>query len=124
MDAFDYYVSQGYEGCMVRNMDGFYEFKRSYNLQKIKEMDDTEFKIVGVKVGTKGSMAGKAVFTCYLPEINDTFDCKMKGNLDDLIKYAEDPSLAIGRMLTVQHQGYTKYKKPRFPVGLRFKEDL
>jgi len=125
MDAFDHFIAEGYEGCMVRNMDGLYENKRSYNLQKVKEFDDSEFLIVGVKVGTKGSMAGKAVFTCQIPYggIN-TFDCKMKGSMDELKKYADNPSLVIGKILTVQFQGYTKYGIPRFPVGLRFREDI
>lgn len=123
MDAFDHFIEQGYEGCMVRNMDGKYVNKRSYDLQKVKEFDDTEFKIIGIKVGTKGSMAGKAVFTCQLPN-GETFDCKMKGSMDELKKYADDPSLVIGKILTVQYQGYTKYGMPRFPVGLRFREDI
>lgn len=123
MEAFEHFVAQGYEGCMVRNADGLYVNKRSYDLQKIKEFDDSEFEIVGVKVGTKGSMAGKAVFTCKLNE-TETFDCKMKGSLDELTKYANDPSLAIGRILTVKYQGFTKYGVPRFPVGLRFREDI
>lgn len=123
MDAFYHFIELGYEGCMIRNMDGLYVNKRSYDLQKVKTFSDDEFKIVGIKVGTKGSMAGKAVFTCQLPD-GDTFDCKMKGNMDELKKYAENPSLVIGRELTVQYQGYTKYGKPRFPVGLRFREDI
>lgn len=123
MDAFDHFVAEGYEGCMVRNMSGLYVNKRSYDLQKVKEFDDSEFKIVGVKVGTKGSMAGKAVFTCQLPN-GDTFDCKMKGSMDELKKYADDSSLVIGKILTVQFQGYTKYGIPRFPVGLRFREEM
>lgn len=123
MDAFEHFLAEGYEGCIVRNMDGLYVNKRSYDLLKIKEFDDSEFKIVGVKVGTKGSMAGKAVFTCEIPNLG-TFDCKMKGSLDELKKYADDPSLVIGKILTVKYQGYTKYGFPRFPVGLRFREDL
>lgn len=122
MTAFEHFLAEGYEGAIVRNMDGLYVNKRSYNLQKIKEFDDSEFKIVGIKVGTKGSMAGKAVFTC---ENGDTtFDCKLKGNMDELTKYANDPSLVIGKILTVKYQGMTKYGQPRFPVGLRFREDL
>lgn len=123
MEAFDHFIAEGYEGCMVRNMDGLYVNKRSYDLQKIKEFDDAEFRVVGVKVGTKGSMAGKAVFICEIPNV-ETFDCKMKGSLDSLIQYAEKPELAIGRMLTVKYQGFTKYNIPRFPVGLRFREDI
>jgi DNA ligase-1 len=129
MVAFEHFLALGYEGCMVRNMDGKYENKRSYNLQKIKEFDDSEFKIIGVKIGTKGSMAGRAVFTCEnLKNVEsgqaETFDVKMKGSMDDLKTYAEHPELVIGRILTVKYQGFTKYGQPRFPVGLRFREDI
>lgn len=115
-------LARGYEGCMVRNVVGRYEYKRSYNLQKLKKFDDSEFKIIGVKVGTKGSMAGKAVFICENGET--TFDCKLKGNMDELTKYANDPSLVVGKILTVKYQGMTKYGQPRFPVGMRFREDV
>jgi DNA ligase-1 len=115
---------------MVRNEKGKYQFKRSYDLQKLKKFDDDEFRIVDIKVGNKGSMAGKAVFICEkyrdeqpLPE-GETFDCKLRGNMDELTKYAEDPSLVIGKILTVKFQGYTKYGKPRFPVGERFRVEL
>lgn len=120
MEAFDHFVAEGYEGCMVRNMDGLYVNKRSYDLQKVKDFLDDEFKVVGVKVGNKGSMAGKAVFTFELPN-GETFDAKMKGKLDDLIQYAEHPELIIGKMVTVKYQGYTKYGKPRFPVAMRIR---
>ena len=116
---------------MVRNIEGEYKYKRSYDLQKLKKFDDDEFRIVDVKVGTKGSMAGKAVFICerirddqQLPE-GVTFDVKMKGDMDKLREYAEDPSLVIGKILTVKYQGYTKKNsKPRFPVGERFRVEL
>ena len=115
-------LARGYEGCMVRNMDGKYEYKRSYDLQKLKKFSDSEYKVVGVKIGTKGSMAGKAVFICE--NGNTTFDCKLKGNMDELTKYANDPSLVVGKILTVKYQGMTKYGQPRFPVGMRFREDI
>ena len=124
-------LARGYEGCMVRNIDGAYKYKRSYDLQKLKKFDDDEFRIVDVKVGNKGSMAGKAVFICeriredqLLPE-GETFDVKMKGEMDKLKEYADDPSLVIGKILTVKYQGYTKKNsKPRFPVGERFRVEL
>lgn len=108
-----------YEGCMARQQDGTYqEGKRSYFLQKLKEMDDNEYRIVDVKEGT-GKMAGKAVFICEAPEDadDDTFDCKKDGPLDLLRGYWENPETCVGKLLTVQHQGFTKYKLPRFPVG-------
>lgn len=131
IQAYEDFMEQGYEGAIVRNVDGKYVYKRSYDLQKIKFFDDDEFRIIDIKVGTKGSMAGRAIFICEriredqkLPE-GVTFDCKMKGNMDDLKKYAEDPSLVIGKIVTVQYQGYTrKNMKPRFPVALRFRVEL
>jgi ATP-dependent DNA ligase len=131
MQAYEDFMEQGYEGAIVRNFDGKYVYKRSYDLQKVKFFDDDEFRIVDIKVGTKGSMAGKAVFICEriredqkLPE-GITFDCKLKGDMSKLKEYADDPSLVIGKIVTVQYQGYTrKNMKPRFPVALRFRVDL
>jgi len=131
MQAYEDFMEQGYEGAIVRNFEGKYVYKRSYDLQKIKIFDDDEFRIVDVKVGTKGSMAGKAVFICErikedqkLPE-GVTFDCKLKGDMSKLKEYADDPSLVIGKIVTVQYQGYTrKNLKPRFPVALRFRVEL
>jgi DNA ligase-1 len=131
MQAYEDFMEQGYEGAIVRNFDGKYVNKRSYDLQKVKVFDDDEFRIVDIKVGTKGTMAGKAVFICeriredqQLPA-GVTFDCKLKGKLDDLKLYADDRSLVIGKIVTVQYQGYTrKNKKPRFPVALRFRVEL
>jgi hypothetical protein len=54
-----------------------------------------------------------------------TFDCKLKGKLDDLKSYADDKSKVVGKIVTVQYHGYTKKNmKPRFPVALRFRIDL
>ena len=105
---------RGYEGCMVRNMDTKYEYKRSYGLQKLKKFNDDEFRIVDIKVGNKGRMAGKAVFICEkyrkeqpLPD-DETFDVKLRGNMDKLKEYADNPSLVIGKILTVKFQGDRK----------------
>lgn len=131
MQAYEDFMEQGYEGAIVRNFDGKYVNKRSYDLQKVKVFDDDEFRIVDIKVGTKGSMAGKAVFVCertredQLLPAGVTFDVKLKGKMDDLKLYADDPTKVIGKIVTVQYQGYTrKNKKPRFPVALRFRVDI
>ena len=50
------HLAQGYEGSMLRT-NGFYEQKRSYNLQKFKDFHDTEATIVGYEAG-KGKFTG------------------------------------------------------------------
>ena len=124
MAAFEHFLAEGYEGCMVRNMDGLYVNKRSYDLQKVKEFQDSEYRVVDVKVGNKGSMAGKAVFVCET-ENGTQFSAKMIGDMNNLVKFAENPELIIGKMLTVKYQGLTtKNNVPRFPVAMRIREDI
>lgn len=126
MLAFDRFLAQGYEGAMVRNASGLYVNKRSYDLQKVKEFQDNEFPVVGVEEG-RGKLAGHAIFVCAVEKNNPAlcFKAKMKGATEELKKYFEHPELAIGKMLTVKFQGYTnKNKVPRFPVAIRFREDV
>jgi len=121
---FGAYLAQNYEGLMVRNRDAKYKNARSADLQKVKVFDDAEYEVMGVETG-RGKMAGLAIFRCYVDETKtETFTVKMKGSLDSLRQYVEDPSLAIGRQLTVQYQGVSDDGVPRFPVGLRFREEI
>lgn len=122
LGAFDAYTAEGYEGSMLRNADSLYENKRSYGLQKVKEFADAEYKITDVTEG-RGKMAGKAIFVCET-DTGQTFRVKMKGTLDSLRQYVDDPSLALGRMLTVQYQNLTSDGIPRFPIGLRLRDDI
>jgi ATP-dependent DNA ligase len=113
----------GYEGTMLRNNAAMYESKRSYNLQKVKEFDDAEFEIVGVVEG-KGKLQGLlGAFLCRTQEGTE-FEVKMTGNQEETKKFLNDPTLCVGKLLTVQFQGLTgKNKVPRFPVGLRLREE-
>lgn len=122
MDSFDLYRSQGYEGAMVRNSAGLYVNKRSYDLLKIKEFDDAEFKIVGVEEG-RGKLAGHAgSFVCRTTDGKE-FLAKMRGETSELKRYFENRALWDGKLLTVQYQGLTGAQGvPRFPVGVRIRE--
>lgn len=121
LEHFRIHRSLGYEGSILRNKNGVYEGTRSYNLQKVKEFDDAEFKIVGVEEG-RGKMSGHAIFVCET-ELGKTFKAKMKGSMDELVKYFENPETVIGKIVTVQFQGRTNDGIPRFPVAIRFREE-
>ena len=114
---FNFFVSEGYEGAILRNSKGSYEHKRSYNLQKVKQFEDSEFKIVDVIEG-RGAMKGHAIFVCETPE-GKTFKAKPSGSMDSLKQIFKDRNEFIGCDVTVQFQGYTNKKIPRFPVALR-----
>lgn len=123
MLAFDRFLVQGYEGLMVRNMLGEYVNKRSYDLQKVKEFIDEEFVITGVEEG-RGKLEGHGIFVCKT-NAGVEFRAKMKGELESLKQYYENPRGVIGKLLTVKFQGYTtKNGVPRFPVALRMRENI
>lgn len=118
MLAFEDFLEEGYEGAMARNLHGKYVNKRSYDLLKIKEFLDAEFPVKAVEEG-RGKLAGHAIFVCTTPDGTE-FRAKLKGATVDLKQYFDDPTLAVGRQLTVKYQGLTKNGIPRFPVALRF----
>ena len=122
-ELFKRHTKAGYEGVMLRNMNAKYENKRSYNLQKVKQFDDAEFEIVGVVEG-KGKLQGLlGAFLCKTQDGTE-FEVKMTGNQEETKKFLNDSKLWKGKLLTVQYQGLTgKNKVPRFPVGLRLRED-
>lgn len=123
MSYFERFLVEGYEGAMVRNMEGKYVNKRSADLQKVKPHDDAEFKIVGVAEG-RGKLQGHAA--TFLCEMDDgkPFEAKMRGAQSKLKEYFENHSLWTGKKLTVKYQGLTSANGvPRFPVGVRIRED-
>jgi len=123
---YDDFVEQGYEGAMVRNLNSPYENKRSKHLQKYKEFVDAEFKVVDIEEG-RGKLAGSVgAFICEIKDEQGVrrFKTKPKGKLSFLKTLFENEKLWNNRMMTVQFQGYTKKNHvPRFPVGIRFRDD-
>lgn len=115
------FISQGFEGIMIRNGNGFYKNSktRSNDLQKYKLFKDEEFKIVDVSEGM-GKDEGTAIFTCEAK--GGLFNVRPKGTLEERQEYFENKNYYIGKMLTVRFQEYSEEDIPRFPVGLRVRE--
>lgn len=117
------WLDLGYEGAMIRNADGMYVGKRSYDLQKIKTFKDAEFEIVGIEEGRGKLLGHVGAFICKT-ENGEEFKAKMAGDTDKLKQYFENHKLWEGKKLTVQYQGLTgKNELPRFPVGVRIRAD-
>lgn len=118
---------EGYEGIMIRCLNGSYEpGKRSNNLLKIKDFLTNEYKIIGVKEA-QGNDSGTAVFVCKTAcDSGDIFQVRLKASRECRKKYwenyLEDPNRVIGKMLTVQYQELTSAGVPRFPVGIAIRD--
>jgi DNA ligase 1 len=113
----------GFEGAILRNSSGLYVNKRSSDLIKVKEFEDAEFEIIGIEEG-RGKLAGHVgAFVCRTRDGRE-FNAKMSGDTGRLREYFCDHSLWEGRQLVVKFQDLTSYGIPRFPVGLRIKEEI
>jgi DNA ligase-1 len=114
----DSYVSDGYEGIMIRDMSGAYEVdKRSKYLQKYKEFNENEFKIIGFHEENGGLVIWDVILpngkTCACaPNASDAQRKEMFKNGD---KY-------IGKMLTVYYFGEDADGRLRFPRGKAIRE--
>ena len=121
------WIEEGYEGAMIRNTNMPYEYKRSYNLLKLKDFDDSEFEIIGIKEGTGNYSGHVGSFTVKMKNGKE-FDAKLMGSMDRLRYLFTHQKEAIGKMATVRHQGFSTYGIPRFPVmreirGLKNRSD-
>lgn len=112
------FIEEGYEGLMLRNFDGKYEYNhRSADLQKWKLMQDTEAYVLSVETDKNG----EGVLTCHLPQKeNKPFKCKMKGSHKE--RTTEMMELLIGKWIVVKYQQFTEDGIPQFPVGVAVRD--
>jgi DNA ligase-1 len=115
-------IEAGYEGAMIRNLDGPYSFKyRSTSLLKIKTFDDAEFEIIGGKEG-QGRETGMVIFKCKM-DSGLEFDVRPRGTQEERSEMWKNLDTYIGKPLTVRYQGLTDEGRPRFPVGLHIRPE-
>lgn len=112
----DKFVSEGFEGIMVRDASGIYDIdKRSKYLQKYKEFMEEEFKIVGFHDGT-GDEKNLVLWDCITKD-GKPFAVRPKGTFEYRRKLFDEGAKYIGKKLTVIFQEYSADGIPRFPVG-------
>lgn len=105
---FNQFLSEGYEGLMIRQLDRPYEYKRSNQLTKYKPMVDDEFQIVGFKKSIAGDTLGS--FELAMPD-GRTFFANPKDALgSDKVKKEiwDNQSDYLGKWVTVEFLEYTK----------------
>ena len=119
------FVSQGFEGTMVRDdSEGYTIGQQSNQLQKYKDFVDAEFKIVDVVEGD-GRFKGAAVFVCETDK-GVQFNCTPEGTMDHRRELFTTRNKHIDKYLTIRYQELSKDGVPLFPVGVdvRDKKDF
>ena len=84
----DLYVSEGFEGCVIRNPSKPYNpGSRTNNMIKFKRYKSKEFKVIGYNLGLRGSE--DMTFICEL-EDGRTFEAMPVGNREVKAEYVEN----------------------------------
>jgi DNA ligase-1 len=126
LDRLDEAVEDKHEGVILRVLDGKYEFKRSYNLLKVKKFYDDEFEIEEIQEG-KGNWAGyaKRIICKLKPEHiqiakakdkdHTNFASNIEGDQEYLKRLWEERDQHVGKMATVRYQCISEYGVPQIP---------
>lgn len=116
------FVSEGFEGAMVRLNNAKYLFNyRSDGILKVKSFLDSEFLIIGVEPGI-GKFSNCAIFILETID-NKKFKAVPKTTQlekESMLKNSKD---YIGKMATVKYFGFSDDGIPIFPVLLGFRPD-
>jgi len=122
MDYLEKYSNQGYEGLIIRNMQGKYEpTVRSVHVQKIKKFIINDFKIVDYTTPASGKGNGAVIWICQAPN-GRLFNVRPLGSFYERKKLYLDGKKYIGKLLKVKYQQFTYDGVPRFGVGISIKE--
>jgi len=110
------FLKQNYEGSILR-LNGSYEQKRSYNLQKFKDFSDTEATIIGYEAG-KGKFTGLIGKFLMVDDDGNEFGCPIgKGyNYSDRRYILENIHDYIGKLATFTYFERTKAGSYRHPL--------
>ena len=110
------FLNKGYEGSILR-LNGSYQQKRSYNLQKFKDFSDTEATIIGYEAG-KGKFTGLIGKFLMVDDDGNEFGCPIgKGyNYSDRRYILENIHDYIGKVATFTYFERTKAGSYRHPL--------
>jgi DNA ligase-1 len=118
----DSLVAQGYEGAIIRLVNGLYRFGyRSDTLLKFKRFQDEEFLVVAWGVG-KGKFENVPIFRCQTADGKE-FDVAPEGTEEERQEMLGNAHNIVGKLLTVRFFNWTDDGVPRFPVGTAVRYD-
>jgi DNA ligase 1 len=127
LKAYDTVVSQNYEGIIVRNIEGYYERKRSTLVMKFKPKEEDSYVICGFqeeidKDGTPKDTLG--ALTCASGDGN-LFNVGTGFTAEQRKQMWESRSLLVGHSAVVKYQHITTGNRvPRFPVFVEVKWEV
>ena len=117
----DDFVSDGYEGAMIKDLSAPYHFGRNYSVMKLKAFHDVDLPIEGFVEGS-GRHRGKlgAVVVDYNGvnvQVGSGFSDKLREQIWN------DRENFTGRIIEIRYQEVTPDGSLRFPTFVCFRND-
>ena len=82
----DQFVSEGWEGAVIRLTTGYYtQNGRTNDMIKVKKYDTISCKVIGIEQGLREY--ADMVFICQMPDSDKTFKAKPIGNYNQKVDY-------------------------------------
>ena len=125
MQMYDYILSQGYEGIIVRHIDAPYRRKRSTYMMKFKPKKDDYYRIVGYKEEVDKNGKPKGRLGSLVCQGDDTTSFSVGSGLTGDLRESlwRNKETLIGDLCHVQYQNITSGKGvPRFPIFVEIVE--
>ena len=117
----DAYVTEGYEGVMIKDIEAPYKFGRGFEVMKFKSFHDVDLSVKALLEGT-GKHSGKlgSFVVCY-----KGVDVQVGSGLTDDLREAiwNDKDRFIGKTIEVRYQEVTPDGSLRFPTFVCFRND-
>ena len=113
MELHNQYVSEGWEGCVARDVSKAYKYGgRGQEMVKFKMYQDSEFEITGLSEGLRPEDM------CFTLKTEDGIEFKAKpmGSRELKEQYREDLDKLIGKMATVKYFYLSDEGTPLQPV--------
>ena len=128
-EAHALFLSQGYEGTIIRDPFAAYAPGSRRYMWKRKDFMDREYEIIDVWEGTE-AYTGMAVFRCPRPNYKvgdeitkyNSFGSTAPGTFEEKRTAWFDRENYIGKCLTVKFFEFTDDGVPRFPVSLSVRD--
>ena len=123
------FTEQKFEGSILRlGIDGYEDDKRSRNLIKVKDFQDTEFKVIGCTFGkpNKGPNGEELLNPVFHYQIKPGLVAKVSAPGTHLEKHEQGVHFEfyIDKYLTIEHMGYTPKGIPNIATAKCWREDL
>ena len=117
----DEYVKQGFEGAMIKDLNGFYCFGRDYSVMKFKAFFDADVRIIGFNEGTGKHVGKLGSFQVDYKGVMVRVGSGLNDELRDCIWATKNNFL--GRIIEVRYQEETPDGSLRFPTFVCFRND-